>query len=58
MLYPSSSLVSLVMQFPSESKLNETQDRVAEQMAAHLIRKDVMLSSRMVDLKIYHFLRI
>ena len=35
MLYPSSPLVSLVTQFPSESRLKETHDREAEQMAAH-----------------------
>ena len=47
MLYPSLSLVSLVMQFPSESRLKETQDRVAEQRAAHLILDRLLLSSGM-----------
>ena len=53
MLYPSSSSVSLVIQFPSESRLKETQDWVKEQRAAHLIRKDVLLSFSMTDLKTY-----
>ena len=45
MLYPLLSLVSLVRQFPSESKLNETQERVAEQRAAHVILDRLKLLS-------------
>ena len=52
MLYPSSSLVSLVTQFPLESRLNETQDRVAEHVATHLNLWVVFPSSIVNDLQI------
>ena len=51
MLYASSSLVSLVMQFPSESIMNETQNREAEQMAVHLILWVMLPSSIVTDLQ-------